>query len=214
MASISTDGGVFTVGYSTLDTDGKPCHFQSCYRPGGEAVFERRQDTRPEQEIYLERWKRRREEPPSEIREGIYHPSRFPNLLTFLDKLETEENIFLNWRFRPSDQYSRVAIGTPHFYTNRPDSWPCVSDILFHDGVLALAWVRPTGTAHELIFTQIKVEDAESRKDEVLDPKLRYVTMISAANIGAEVIVVGHRGIRETSDARLVFHFTRISHGD
>ena len=204
---------MFTVGYEALGPDGKSGHFQSCYRPGGEAVFEHRQDTRPKEEIYLERWKRRRKERPSKIREGIYCPSRFPNLLTFLDKLDTEESIFLNWRFGFSSRYSRVPLGIPHFYTSRPEPWPCVSDILFHDGVLALAWVRPTGTAHELIFSQIEVKNTESRKDEVLDSKLRYVTMISAANIGPEVIVVGHRGIRDTSDARLIYHFTRIDHG-
>src|SRR4028118_1773656 len=121
MANLSTEGGVFTVGYEALGPDGKPAHFQSCYRPGGEAVFEHRQDPRPKGEISLERWKRRREEPPSQIREGIYRPSRFPNLLAFVDKLESEESVFLNWRFGSSSQYSRVAIGVPHFYTSRPE---------------------------------------------------------------------------------------------
>lgn len=210
MARISTDGGVFTLEYGALRPSGEQGRFQSCYRPGCEVVFERREDTRPDEEYFLELFEHRRRKPRSEVCEGIYPAARFPHLLTFIDKLEFEESIFLNWRLAPSSQYSRIAIGTPHFYTYGPEPMPAVSELLFHEGGLAFAWVRPTGKNHELVFTRLRVTDISSRRDEVLEPKLRYVTQISAANIGADVLVAGHRGVRDESDARVLLHFTRI----
>ncbi|MGV3533710.1 MAG: hypothetical protein ACO1QR_15180 [Chthoniobacteraceae bacterium] len=158
MATISTEGGVFTLGYEALAPDGKPGHFQSCFSPEGAVIFERKQDMRPRSEIYMERMRRRRLEPPSETRAGIYRTRALPNLLAFIDKLDTEEGIFLNWRRAPSCGYARISIGLPYFYTSSPEPWPLVSEILFHEGVLAVAWVRPTGTAHELVFSKIHVD--------------------------------------------------------
>src|SRR6478609_9597746 len=116
MASISTEGGVFTLGYEALSPDGQPGHFQSCFTPSGQVVFERRQDMRPREEIYMEGIYRRRKQPPSEIRAGIYRTRVFPDLLVFIDKLDDEDSIFLNWRRAPSCEYTRIAIGVPLFY--------------------------------------------------------------------------------------------------
>src|SRR5690606_250179 len=123
-------------------------------------------------EIYMEGIYRRRKQPPFEARAGIYRTRVFPDLLVFIDKLEDEDSIFLNWRRAPSCEYTRIAIGVPHFHPSGPTLFPGVSDILFHGGVLALAWIRPTGLAHELVFSKVQIDAAAERRDEVVVSKL------------------------------------------
>lgn len=213
MATISTTDSVFTVGYQALGPDGKQGLFESCFQPGGEAVFEHRHDSRSLSERYRERPTGTRQHPTPQAFAGIYRTAQFPGLLVFVDKSEAEDRIFLNWRGIYSNKYERVEVGIPHFRTDCPTPCLCMSEILFHNGVLSLAWMRPIASAHELVFSRVSVDSPHDRIDEVLELALPSETKVSADHIGSQGIVVAHYGVGDTGDSRIVVRFTPLDLG-
>jgi hypothetical protein len=210
MATISTDDGIFTVGFEALAEDGAKRHFQSKYSADAHVIVERQLDPLS----FAERWRdEHRRKTPAEgpaIRHGIYEQIALPGLLAFLDQSEAEDHIFLNWRQASSPGYSRAAIGTPQFLRAGHEARPIVSEIVHHDGCLGFAWVRTSGKTHDLLFTRVTMADGSVAEHSVA-LGIPFTTCVSAANIGATVIVVRHTAmLSDGADADVVPYFLDI----
>jgi hypothetical protein len=210
MATISTDDGVFRVGYEALAEDGAKRHFQNQYTADAHVIIERQLDPLSLAQRWREERQRRTAALDPAVRHGIYARITSPGLLAFLDQSEAEDHMFLNWRQASSVAYSRAAIGTPQFLEAGREARPTISDILDHDGYLAFAWVRTSGTTHDLLFTRVKMADG-AVAEHVVAHDIPFTTCVSAANISASVIVVRHTAmLRDGADADVVPYFLDI----
>jgi hypothetical protein len=211
MATISTDDGIFTVGFEALAEDGAKRHFESKYTVDAQVIVERQLDPLS----FAERWREEHQrtttaEGPA-IRHGIYEQIAPPSLLAFLDQSEAEDHIFLNWRQASSVAYSRAAIGTPQFLRGGRKARPTVSEIVHHEGYLGFAWVRTSGKTHDLLFTRVTMADG-AVAEHIVGRGIPFTTCVSAANIGARVIVVRHTAMLiDGADADVVPYFFDIA---
>jgi hypothetical protein len=210
MATISTRENVFTVGYEARAESGERRHFESRYAPDGRMVFVRRLDPLS----FAERWREeRRDESHNDSfarRHGIYERISPSGMLAFLDKSALEENVFLNWRVSGTSVYSRVAIGRAQFLDYGHEARPIISDIVHHGDYLGVAWVRLARKSNELVFTRVSVSAARGA-EHLIAKDIPFTTSLSAANIGAKVIVVRHTAIlKEGSDSDVVPYFLDI----
>src|SRR5438045_3287070 len=107
MAIILTKNRRFTVEFDARTAEGKVDHFQSSYTPTGKPIALRKRDTRSLRDRYMQRYKDRGR---TTQRQGIYEVYSLGGYLVFVDKLASEDNVFLNWRGRGSQSYRRIPL--------------------------------------------------------------------------------------------------------
>jgi hypothetical protein len=210
MATISTQDGVFTIGYEARADDGAKRHFEDQYTPDARIVFERRLDPLSFAERWREEHLRKVPDDSAPVRHGIFESISSSGLLAFLDQSEVEEYMSLNWRASASAAYSRVAIGKPQFLGWGHEPRPTISEIIHHSDHIAVAWVRTGGKSSDLILTRVSMA-AGTAIQRVIAKRIPFTTSVSAANIGAKLIVVRHTAIlEEGGDSDVVPYFLDI----
>lgn len=190
MAGIEIEDGKFAVSFEALDADGKKAQFRSFYARTGEPIALRQPDPSA-----AERWGRRYVDyPRSTVREGIYESRSIGGYLVFIDKLESEQQVFINWRTGSAACYRRVAIGPPAFHTFLPKPQPNISKLLFHGGRFYAAWMTDSQPEAQLMLSSVDPESG-SRHDKVVAAKMGLVTLISMGHIDSHALIVGHRAM-------------------
>jgi len=196
MATIKVENERFVVEFSALSAEGQPVHFRSIYAPDGEPIAIRQPDTRSSKERY-----QYQDEPRSTVRQGIYEALSLGGYLVFIDKLESESQVFVNWRTATSSSYRRVPLEAAfHEYGPRP--YPKISELVFVAGRFFITWVTAGQADADLVLSRIDPETAV-RHDTVVAAKMGLVTSISFSHIGSRGIVVCHRAMIGGEDARI-----------
>jgi hypothetical protein len=147
MATIKIEKSRFAVQFDGRGADGKNDHFRSFYTLAGKPIAIRQRDTRPIGERYGMRSK---DMPRTSALQAIYgsYSRTTGGYLVFVDKLEAESQVFMNWRTGSMRAYRRVPIGRIRFLTYGPKPRPAISDVVSNSGCLFIAWITdgsPTG---------------------------------------------------------------------
>ena len=199
MAGIKVEDGKFEVSFESLDGDGKKAPFRSFYTALGEPIALRQPDPRSS----AERWGGLPEDyPHSSVRQGIYQSHSTGGYLVFIDKLESEEEVFVNWRAGFDASYRRAAIGRPTFHAYTPKPRPNISKLQFQNGRFFLAWIRDSQPDAQLVLSSINLDSA-TRRNTIIAPKMGLVTLISMEHIETFGLIVCHRAIVGGEDAKI-----------
>lgn len=199
MASIHVENGRFAVDFQALDADGKRAPFRSFYTRSGKPVGTRQPDGRS---IAVRYGRRYRNGPRSSVRQGIYDSRSVDGYLVFIDKLESETQVFINWRTGSCRSYRRIPLGRAVFHTYGPKSRPNISDLVFVGGRFFIAWMRNAPSKEHLVLTSVDPESA-TRRDRDIAQDLGLVTLISFAHMGRHGLIVCHRAMIGGEDAKI-----------
>jgi hypothetical protein len=206
MATIKVENRRFAVDFDALDADGKSAHFRSFYTQSGKPIAIRQLDTRS----FRERYGRRYEDyPRSAVRQGIYDSRSLGGYLVFIDKLESEAQVFINWRTGAARSYRRIPLGRPAFHSYGPKPRPNISDLLFVGDRFFIAWMTSDRPEADLVLSSIDPKTA-TRRDTVVAPTMGLVTLISFAHIGTRGLIVCHRAMIQRQDAKIDVYPIRL----
>lgn len=203
MATIKIENKRFAVDFDALGADGKSAHFRSLYTPSGKPIAIRQPDTRSIRERYGRRYE---DFPRSTVREGIYDTRSLGRYLVFIDKLESEAQVFVNWRTGSARTYRRAALGPTAFHSYGPKPRPNVSDLVLVGGRFFIAWMTPEG---DLVLSSIDPKTA-TRLDTVVAQSMGLVTHVAFAHIGTHGLIVCHRAMIGGEDAKIEVYPVRL----
>ena len=178
-ATIKIENKRFAVDFDALDADGKSAHFRSFYTPSGKPVAIRQPDTRSIRERYGRRYK---DYPHSTVREGIYDSRSRGGYLVFIDKLESEPQVFINWRTGSARTYHRIPLGPTAFHTYGPKPRPNISDLVFVAGRFFIAWMTPSKAEGDLVLSSIDPK-AATRRDTVVTFRSRTLARTGLSSV-------------------------------
>jgi hypothetical protein len=122
--------------------------------------------------------------------------------LVFLDKLESEAEVFINWRIGSARSYQRIPLGRVGFHTFMPKPRPNLSDFVFVNGHFFIAWISADRPQQRLILTCINPKSV-TRRDTNIAQDLGLVTLTSFAHIGRSGLIVCHRAMIGGADAKI-----------
>ena len=202
MATIKIEKSRFAVEFEARGADGKRYHFRSFYTLAGKPIAIRQRDARPIEERYA--YLRSKHKLRSSALQGIYgsYSRTMGGYLVFVDKLETESQVFVNWRTGSMRTYRRLPVGRARFLTYGSRPRPSISDVVFNSGCLFIAWIsdgQPTG---DLILSSIDPKKG-TRKDSTIASDMGLFTMVSLAHKGQSGLVVCHCAILGDDDAKI-----------
>lgn len=199
MASIHVENRRFAVDFEALDADGKEAPFRSFYTRSGKPVATWQPDGRSIAERY---GRPHRNVPCSSAQQGIYDSRSAGGYLVFIDKLESETQVFINWRAGSCRSYRRIPLGRVvfHIYGSKPR--PNVSDLVFVGGRFFIAWMRSAPSKEHLVLTSVDPGSA-TRRDREIAHDLGLVTLISFAHMGRHGLIVCHRAMIGGEDAKI-----------
>jgi hypothetical protein len=206
MATIHIENGRFAIDFEALGADGKKTPFRSFYTRSGKPVATRQPDGRSIAERYGRRY---RNVARSSSMQGIYDSRSVGGYLVFIDKLESETRVFINWRTGSSSSYRRIPLGTAAFHTYGPKPRPNISDLVFVGGRFFIAWMSSAPSKEHLVLTSVDPRSA-TRRDRDIAQDLGLVTLISFAHIGRYGLVVSHRAMIGDEDAKIDVYPVRL----
>jgi hypothetical protein len=199
MATIEIENKRFAVDFEGLGPGGKSAHFRSFYTASGKPVAIRQPDRRSIHERYGRRYP---DYPRSRARQGIYDSRSLAGYLVFVDKLESETQVFINWRSAAALSYRRIALGRPAFHEYGRKPTPNISDLVFVGGRFFIAWMTATQREADLVLSSIDPRKG-TRRDIAVARLVVLVTLVSLAHIGTHGLIVCHRAMIGGEDAKI-----------